>query len=75
VTSKRRSLDEFSSLTPTAAARFLGVSKQTVYTWLGDGTLRSVPVPGFATRRIAVVDLERVKQDRAKRERPKRRQS
>ncbi len=32
--------DEFNSLTPAAASRFLGVSRQSIYTWLSDGTLK-----------------------------------
>ena len=58
--------DEFSSVTPAAAARFLGVSRQTVYTWLGTSELRSHQVPGFAGQRILIADLERLRRRRAR---------
>ena len=55
--------DEFNSLTPAAASRYLGVSRQTIYTWLADGTLKGHRVG--AHHRVLLVDLERMKRKRS----------
>lgn len=68
---KRVIVDEFNSLTPSAASRFLGVSRQTVYSWIADGTLKAyrlrgsrAPLTGEAPQRIPRADLERLKRKR-----------
>jgi len=40
------------------------VTRQTVYTWLGTGELRSHRVDGFAGQRILLADLERLRRRR-----------
>lgn len=64
-------VDEFNSLTPSAAARFLGVSRQTVYAWLADGTLAGhrmrdmrAQLTGEPPQRILRRDLERLRRRR-----------
>src|SRR5687767_12400974 len=51
--------DEFNSLTIAQAARFLGISRQTVYTWIEDGALRAHRVGPH--HRILRTHLDRVK--------------
>lgn len=66
-----RTVDEWNSVSPSAAARFLGVSRQTVYTWIADGTLSAyrmrgarAPLTGKAPQRILRADLERLRRKR-----------
>lgn len=67
-------VDEWNSVSPSAAARFLGVSRQTIYSWLADGTLTAyrassgrAPLTGRAPQRILRADLERLRRRRARR--------
>jgi excisionase family DNA binding protein len=55
-------LDDFNSATIAAAARYLAVTRQTIYTWLAAGELTSHGVG--ARQRILRADLDRVKRRR-----------
>lgn len=70
---KRVTVDEFNSLTPSAAARFLGVSRQTIYAWLESGQLKAqrlhgtrAALTGSSPQRILRDDLERLRRKRAR---------
>jgi excisionase family DNA binding protein len=54
--------DDFNSATVAGAARYLGVTRQTIYTWLEAGELTSQDVG--ARQRILRADLDRVKRKR-----------
>jgi len=50
-------------VTVSHAARYIGVTVQTVYRWLGDGTLDEVDVEGI--RLVNHASVERLMKDRA----------
>jgi len=54
--------DEFNSLAIAPAARFLGVSRQTLYAWLTDRKLKAYRVG--SRQRILRTDLERLRSGR-----------
>lgn len=56
--------DEFNSLPIAPAARFLGVSRQTLYNWLAEGRVKAQRIG--ARQRILRTDMERL----ARRRRP-----
>ena len=64
MTARRTRPDEFNSMTPAQAARFLEVSRETLYEWMRNGTLKTHEVPGFAVRRLLRSDLEALKRKR-----------
>jgi excisionase family DNA binding protein len=56
--------DEFNSLPVASAARYVGVSRQTMYTWIDERKVRTHKVAGFAAPRLLIADLERIKRGR-----------
>lgn len=56
---RRETADEFNSLPIAPAARFLGVSRQTLYTWIQEGRLEARRLG--ARQRILRADLERLR--------------
>lgn len=63
--------DELNSVGLSVAARHLGVSRQTLYTWAEKGEIRLHPLPsklgrtGQPAMRILRTDLERLRRRRA----------
>ena len=71
MTKGRVLVDEFNSLTISATARYLGVSRPTVYALIESGQLRSHHIPGSVANltgepapRILRADADRVKRKR-----------
>ncbi len=61
---RRRTATEFNSLSLAAAARYLGVSRPTVYAWIAAGRLHAHRL-GTRTR-VLLDDAERLKQERTR---------
>lgn len=70
---KREAADELNSVGITTAARVLGVSRETLYSWASKGKVKAYRIAGKRGRtgklalRILRTDLERLKREREKR--------